>query len=98
MPPMLRVAVAIAPEVRQLLRDNPEELRLLMEEIHDEDLADLLGLLNDEEAAQVLTALKAKDAATIFERLDDDTQEAMVEQIGVEDMAPIAAEMSADER
>ncbi len=95
---MLRVAVAIAPEVRQLLKEDPEELRALMEEIHDEDLADLLGLLDDAEAAQVLKTLKAKDAATILERLDEDTQEAMVEHIGVESMAPIVSEMAADER
>jgi magnesium transporter len=95
---MLRMAVAIVPEVRQLLREDPSQLEALMEEIHDEDLADLLGLLEDEEAAQVLRSLKAKDAAPIFERLDEDTQEAMVEQLGVESIAPIAAEMAADER
>src|SRR5277367_4950970 len=95
---MLRMAVAIVPEVRQLLREDPSQLEALMEEIHDEDLADLLGLLEDEEAAQVLKSLKAKDAAPIFERLDEDTQEAMVEQLGLESIAPIAAEMSADDR
>ncbi len=95
---MLRVAVAILPEVRQLLREDPSQLGALMEEIHDEDLADLLGLLDEDEAAQILKTLKAKDAAPIFERLDEDTQEAMVEQLGIESIAPIAAEMSADER
>jgi magnesium transporter len=95
---MLRVAVAIVPEVRQLLREDPSQLEALMEEIHDEDLADLLGLLDDAEAAQVLRSLKAKDAAPIFGRLDEDTQEAMVEQLGTESVAPIAAEMAADER
>jgi magnesium transporter len=95
---MLRMAVAIVPEVRQLLKEDPSQLGELLEEIHDEDLADLLGLLDEAEAAQILKALNAKDAATIFERLDEDTQEAMVEQLGLESIAPIAAEMSADER
>lgn len=95
---MLRVAVAIAPEVRQLLREDPSQLSALTEEIHDEDLADLLNLLDEEEAAQVLQVLKAEEAAPIFERLDEDTQEAMVEQLGVEKIAPIVAEMAADER
>ena len=31
------------------------------------------------EAAQILSTLKAEDAAPIFERLDEDTQEAMVD-------------------
>jgi magnesium transporter len=92
------VAVAIVPEVRQLLREDPSQLSALMEEIHDEDLADLLGLLEEDEAARILQVLAAKDAAPIFERLDEDTQEAMVEQMGVEKIAPIVAEMAADER
>src|SRR5215472_10527784 len=95
---MLRMAVAIVPEVRQLLREEPSQLGELLEEIHDEDLADLLGLLDDAEKAQVLRTLNAKDAAPIFERLDEDTQEAMVEQLGLENIAPIAVEMAADAR
>jgi magnesium transporter len=95
---MMRMAVAIAPEVRQLLREDPGQISDLLDEIHDEDLADLLGLLEEDEAATLLKALNAKDAATIFERLDEDTQEAMVEQIGAEKIAPIVSEMAADDR
>lgn len=93
-----RVAIAIAPEVRQLLKEDPGQIRELLEEIHDEDLADLLGLLDEEEAGQVLQALPTEDAAPIFERLDEETQEALVEELGVESIAPIVGEMSADER
>jgi hypothetical protein len=39
---MMRVALAIVPEVRQLLPKSPEELSALLEEMHDEDIADLL--------------------------------------------------------
>jgi magnesium transporter len=95
---MMRVAVAIVPEVRQLLEENPSELTALLGEIHDEDLADLLGLLDENEAARLLKALSAEDAAPIFERLDEDTQEAIVEKLGPESIAPIVSEMSADER
>jgi magnesium transporter len=95
---MLRVALAIVPEVRQLLREDPSQLAELMEEFHDEDLADLMELLEEDERAQILQKLKAEDAAPIFERLDEDTQEALVEQLGVDTIAPIAAEMAADDR
>jgi magnesium transporter len=95
---MMRVAVAIVPEVRELLQEDPSQLRELLEEIHDEDLADLLGLLGESEAALVLQALPTEDAAPILERLDEDQQEAMVEHIGMESIAPIVGEMSADER
>ena len=95
---MLRLAAAIVPEVRQLLAEDPSQLGELLEEIHDEDLADLLGMLDDHEAALVLSNLKAEDAAPIFERLDEDTQESIVEKMGFESIAPIIGEMSADER
>ncbi len=43
-------------------------------------------------------ALKAEEAAPIFERLDGETQEALVEQMGIESIAPIVFEMAADDR
>jgi magnesium transporter len=95
---MMRVAVAIVPEVRQLLAEDPTELSALLEEMHDEDIADLVNLLEEEEAAKLLKALKAEDAAPIFERLDEETQETLVETMGVESIAPIVSEMAADER
>ncbi|XXY54691.1 magnesium transporter [Sorangium sp. So ce269] len=95
---MLRVALAMVPEVRQLLAEDPAQLSDLLDEIHDEDLADLIGLLDDAEAAKVLMALRAEEAAPIFERLDGETQEALVEQMGVESIAPIVSEMAADNR
>jgi magnesium transporter len=95
---MMRVAVAMLPEVRQLLAEDPAQIGALLEEIHDEDLADLLGLLEEEEAALILTTLKPEEAAPIFERLDEDQQEALVEELGVENAAPIVSEMAADER
>ncbi|MEZ4301213.1 MAG: magnesium transporter [Polyangiaceae bacterium] len=95
---MMRVAIAIVPEVRQLIAEDPAELRVLLEEMHDEDIADLVNLLEDEEAGQLLKALKAEDAAPIFERLDEETQETLVETMGVESIAPIVGEMAADDR
>ncbi len=95
---MMRVAIAIVPEVRQLLAEDPTELQALLEEMHDEDIADLVNLLQDEEAAKLLQSLKAEEAAPIFERLDEETQETLVETIGAEGMASIVSEMSADER
>jgi magnesium transporter len=95
---MMRVALAIVPEVRQMLAENPAELTALLGEIHDQDLADLLGMLEEEEAARLLQALSAEDAAPIFERLDEERQEAIGETLGAERLAPILSEMSADER
>ena len=95
---MMRVAVAMLPEVRELLAEDPSQISALLEEIHDEDLADLLGMLEEHEAALILKTLKPEDAAPIFERLDDDQQEALVEELGLEQAASIVSEMAADER
>jgi magnesium transporter len=95
---MIRVAVAIAPEVRQLLEEDPHELDEFLEEVHDEDLADLIELLGPEEGGKLLKSVKAEQAARIFERLDDDRQQEFVENLGPESVAPIVSEMRPDDR
>ncbi|HTJ82793.1 MAG TPA: magnesium transporter [Polyangiaceae bacterium] len=95
---MIRVAVAIAPEVRQLLDEEPAVLGEFLEEVHDEDIADLVGLLGKEDGARLLTALTPEQAAKVFERLESGEQEEMVQEIGVEEVAPIVSEMAADDR
>ncbi len=95
---VLRVAVAIAPEVRQILAEDPRELDEFLEEIHDEDLADLVTLLGREEGTRLLMAVRPEQAARILERLDDERQQEFVGDIGPETMAPIVSEMAADDR
>ena len=94
----MRVALAIVPEVRELLHEDPSQLGELLEEIHEEDLADLLKLLDDEEAMTLLEQLEAHEAADIFERLDEQEQTEFVEQFGAERLAPIVSEMAPDDR
>ena len=53
----MRVAIAIAPEVRELLRGDPSQLSGLLREIHDEDLADLLMQLDEEDGIVLLEPL-----------------------------------------
>jgi len=86
------------PEVRELLAEDPSQLSALLEEIHDEDLADLVGMLEEHEAALLLKTLKPEEAAPIFERLDEDQQEAIVSELGSDSAAQIVSEMAADER
>jgi magnesium transporter len=95
---MLRVAIAIAPEVRQLLEEDPSQLGEFIDEIHDEDLADLVTLLTGPEGAKLLKAVPPEQAAGILERLDDEHQEALVRAIGTDSVAPIVSEMAADDR
>ncbi len=93
----MRVALAIVPEVRELLRGDPSGLMEFLDEIHDEDLADLLVLLSDDEGMQLLERIGAEAAADIFERLEDHEQERFVERFGALRLAPIVSEMAPDE-
>ncbi len=94
----LRVAVAIAPEVRQLLDEDPDQLGELFEEIHDEDIADLVEILGPDEGGQLLSAIPPELAGRVFERLEEHRQESIVQSLGVDNVAEIVSEMSADDR
>jgi magnesium transporter len=94
----MRLAHLIGPELRDLLRDNPEEIAALLDEVHPEDLADVLLEFDDDEAAKLLRGLPAEVAADIFERLPEGRQENLVEKIGLQSSARIAGEMAADDR
>jgi magnesium transporter len=94
----MRFANLIGPELHQLLKEDPDQVHELLEEIHDEDLADLIAELPDDEAAEILARLPTEEAAPIFERLDDERQVAIGTELGPESIAQIAVEMSSDER
>ena len=94
----MRLAHLIGPEIRDLLRNNPEHVRELFEELHPEDFADIVLELNDEEAGVLLCRLPADEAADIFARWPGSRQEALVAIIGMAETARIVTEMSADDR
>jgi magnesium transporter len=94
----MRLASLLSPDIKQILKDDPDQIRELFDEIHPEDLADIIGELDPDEAAELLARLPAEDAAPIFERLDDHEQGELVEQMPPESVAEIASEMAADNR
>ena len=94
----MRLASLLGPDLKQLLKEDPDQVRELLDEIHPEDLADLVGDLDPDEAGALLARLPAEDAAPIFERLDEQEQEDLVEQMPPQSVAQIASEMAADDR
>ena len=70
----MRLASLLGPDLKQVLKEDPDQVRELLDEIHPEDLADIIGDLDADEAATLLARLPAEDAAPIFERLDEDEQ------------------------
>jgi magnesium transporter len=94
----MRLASLLGPDLKQILKEDPDQVRELLDEIHAEDLADIVGELDPDEAAQLLSRLPAEDAAPIFERLEEHEQGELVEQMPAESVAEIASEMAADDR
>src|SRR6202451_964782 len=94
----MRLASLLGPDLKQILKEDPDQVRDLLDEIHAEDLADLVSELDPDEAAALLSHLPAEDAAPIFERLEEHEREELVEQMPPESVVQIASEMAADDR
>src|ERR1700691_1886284 len=94
----MRIGTLLGPDVKQILKEDPEQIRELLSEIHAEDVADLISELDPDEAAQILARMPAEDAAPIFERLEEREQEELVERMPAESVAHIASEMASDDR
>src|SRR5215471_8428566 len=94
----MRLGTLLGPDLKQILKEDPEQVRELLDEIHAEDLADVLSELEPDEAAQLLEKMPAQEAADIFERLDEHEQEELVERMPPESVAHIASEMAPDDR
>jgi magnesium transporter len=94
----MRLARLIAPELKTLIAEHPEEVAEVIAEIHPEDLADVLADLDNDTAGQIITRLPSEYGAQVFGRLDEGRQESLTEHIGVDETARIVVEMDADER
>lgn len=94
----MRLSALLGPDLKQVLQEDPEQVRGLLDEIHPEDLADLVSELEPDEAAKLLERLPAEDAAPIFERLPEMEQEELASQMPPESVARIASEMEPDDR
>ena len=94
----MRLARLIGPELEILVREDPDELRKLLDEIHPEDVADIISDLDDKGATRFLTELPTEYAAQVFERLDEDRQEVLASRMSLDSTTRIVSEMDADER
>jgi magnesium transporter len=94
----MRLSALLAPDIRHILEEDPEQVRELLSEIHPEDLADIVSELEPHLAAKLLARMPAEGAAPIFERLEEHEQEELAEQMRPEDVALIASEMAPDDR
>lgn len=86
------------PSLDLLLDEDPETIRTQLTDVHPEDIADLIRNASLEHAAQVIARLPPEYAAQVFERLEQDRQEVLAGKIGIEPLAQLTLEMSADDR
>jgi len=94
----MRLASLLGPDIKQILKEDPDQVRALLDEIHPEDLADIIGELEVDEAAELLSRMPAQDAAPIFERLEEEEQIEIAPLMPAESVAQIASEMAPDDR
>lgn len=94
----MRVGQLIGPELQSLLRENPAEVTAFLDDIHPEDLADILLELDDVRAGEILEELPTEYAAQVFGRLDSDRQATLARTLGAESTAKLAGDMDADDR
>ncbi|HEY8945761.1 MAG TPA: magnesium transporter [Polyangiaceae bacterium] len=94
----MRLARLIGPELADLVRESPGEVRELLEDIHPEDIADVVSDLPDDQAVELITQLPTDYAAQVFTRLDEERQGLLASMMGTNSTALIATEMNADER
>lgn len=93
----MRLARLIGPELEALLRESPEEVTKLTDEIHPEDIADVMVDFPTSQAGQLLQRLPTDYAAQVFGRLDEEQQRSLSEYLGLERTARIATEMDVDD-
>lgn len=94
----MRLARLIGPDLLTLVREAPDQLSELLDEIHPEDIADVIADFDDEPAAQLITLLPADYAAEVLARIPEDRQEQLASLMGAGSVARIATRMGADDR
>lgn len=92
------VAALLAPDILDMLDDDPSSIAAETEEIHPADLADIAEALPRERVADLLRALSAERAAGVLEYLDDELRSEVLERLPTRQAAALVTEMDPDER
>jgi len=88
----------LAPDILELLEENPEAIPAETEELHARDLADVAQALPSELIAPFLSALPVERAADVLEYLDEELRAEILETMNVRQAAELVTEMTPDDR
>jgi magnesium transporter len=88
----------LLPEIRDILKNNPQELDDATQELHPADLADMVTRLEEEEIPLFFSALPVDRAADVAEYVEDTLRSRLVTALDPERAARILAAMNPDDR
>jgi magnesium transporter len=94
----MRLASLLGPDLKETLRTDPESVRELLEELHPEDIAELLGDLEDDDTLLLVRALPPPVAAEVIGRLLPERQGFVMEKLGADHAVQMLGEMPPDDR
>ncbi len=94
----MRLSNLLLPDIESALREDPAIVRELFEDLHAEDVADIIEGADEDLARDMLLALEPDRAADVFECIEPARQVRQIDRLGVELAAPIINEMASDER
>ena len=92
------VAALLAPDILDLLDEDPSSVPAETEEMHPADLADIAEALPRERVADLLRALSQERAADVLEYLDEELRSEVLERLPTRQAAAFVTEMTPDER
>ena len=92
------IGALLAPDILELLEENPQGLAAETEEMHAADLANIAEALPREYIAQFISALPVERAADVLEYLEDELRTELLETMSARQAAEIVTEMTPDDR
>jgi magnesium transporter len=92
------VAALLAPDILNLLDENPSTIPAETEEMHPADLADVAEALPRERVRDLLSALPAARAADVLEYLNEDLRAEVLEAMSTGQAAELVTQMTPDDR
>jgi magnesium transporter len=92
------LATLLAPDILDLLEENPSSVAAETEEMHPADLADVAELIPREQVAAFLAALPPARAADVLEYLNAELRSVVLEEIPTSQAAALVSQMTPDDR
>lgn len=92
------IGTLLAPDILELLEEQPDALAAETEEMHAADLANIAEALPRDKVAAFISALPVERAADLLEYLDEDLRTELLETMSARQAAELVTEMTPDDR